>query len=212
LRNALSSRKHSLGFFGFVIFTPLSTKNNSTMSKHALSYGLLAGLFLIVINLIIYLIDPMLLANWWLGFALLPIAFIALLIVGLRIRKAEGGYLPFGKAFLSVFVAGLVIAVVGTIYQVFLFNVVDPNLAGDLIEQSMENMMVMFERFDLPVDEIEKQMEPAREQMEKQFSIGGQMLGLVYQAFGWAIGALIVAAIVKRNPPVEDKASTFAEI
>jgi hypothetical protein len=182
------------------------------MSKHALSYGLLAGLFLVVINLIIYLIDPLLLANWMLGFALLPIAFIALLVVGLRIRKAEGGYLSFGKAFVSVFVASLIIAVVGTIYQVLLFNVVDPNLAGDLIEQSLENMMVMFERFDLPVDEIEKQLEPAREQMEQQFSIGGQLLGLVYQAFGWAIGALIVAAIVKRNPPVEDKAATFAEI
>jgi len=196
----------------FVIFTALTTKNNSIMSKHALSYGLVAGLFLVAINLLIYLIDPMLLANWWLGFALLPIAFIALLIVGLRIRKAEGGYLPFGKAFLSVFVASLIIAVVGTIYQVLLFNVVDPNLAGDLIEQSLENMMAMFERFDLPVDEIEKQLEPAREQMAQQFSVGGQLLGLIYQAFGWAIGALIVAAIVKRNPPVEDKAATFAEI
>lgn len=182
------------------------------MSKHALSYGLLAGLFLVAINLIIYLIDPMLLANWLLGVALFTFAFIALLVVGLNIRKAEGGYLPFGKAFVSVFVASLIIAVVGTIYQVLLFNVVDPNLAGDLIEQSMENMMAFFERFDLPIDEIEKQLETNREQMVNQYSLGGQTLGLVFEAFLWAIGALIVAAIVKRNPPVEDKAVTFAEI
>lgn len=182
------------------------------MSKHALSYGLVAGLILVAINLLIYLIDPMLMANWWLGFVLLPIAFIALLIVGLRIRKAEGGYLPFGKAFLSVFVAGLIMTVVGTAYQIILFQVVDPDLANDIIDQSMENMMVMFERFDLPMDEMEKQMEPAREKMVEQFSIGGQLLAVVYSAIGWALGALIIAAIVKRNPPVENKAATFTEI
>lgn len=173
------------------------------MSKHAISQGVIGGLILVAINLLIYVIDPMLMANWWLGMVFLPLIFVILLVLGMNIRKAEGGYLKFGKAFLSVFIAGLIMSLLSTIWNIILFNVIDPGLAEALMETMAENMLAMMERFGAPVDEIEGEMQKGFDEAAAQFQIGGQILGFFTGAFWWALGALIVGAIVKKNPPVD---------
>lgn len=178
------------------------------MSKIAISNGLLGGLILVIFNLIIYLIDPLLMANWWLGFLLVPIYFIVLLVIGFNIRKGDGGYITLGRAFINVFVAGLIMSLLGTVYSILLFNVIDPGLGEVLAEELMNRMLDMFARFDLPMEDIEREMEKSMSDIEDQYSAGNLILGFFYSAFGYAIGAIIVAAIVKRNSPEEP--ATFA--
>lgn len=173
------------------------------MSKHAISQGVIGGLILVAINLLIYVIDPMLMANWWLGIAFVPLVFIVLLVIGLNIRKAEGGYLKFGKAFLSVFIAGLIMSLLSTIWNIVLFNVVDPGLAEALMETMGDNMLAMMERFGAPIDDIEDEMKKGFEEAEAKFQIGGQILGFFTGAFWWALGALLVGAIAKKNPSLD---------
>lgn len=173
------------------------------MSKSAIPQGVIGGLILVALNLLIYVIDPMLMANWWLGFVFLPLIFIILLVSGFNIRKAEGGYLKFGKAFLSVFVAGMIMSLLSTIWNIILFNVVDPGLAEALMDVMAEKMLAMMEGFGAPMDEIEDEMQKGFDEAAGQFSIGGQLLGFVTGAFWWAIGALIIGAIVKKNPPAD---------
>ncbi len=174
------------------------------MSKHAISQGVIGGLILVAINLLIYVVDPMLMANLWLVFVFPSFLYLILLLVaGFNIRKAESGYLKFGKAFLSVFVAGLIMSLLSTIWNIILFNVIDPGLAEALMETMVENMLAMMERFGLPVEEIEGEMQRRFEEAAAQFQISGQILGFFTGAFWWAIGALIVGAIVKKNPPVD---------
>jgi hypothetical protein len=178
------------------------------MSKHALTYGLLAGLIVVALNLIIYLINPMLLASWGLIFLMVPIMFVLLLVLGFNIRKAEGGYLTFGKGFVSVFVAGLIISVFSTIYSIVLFQVIDPTLSERLVEEMFDKMLGFIERFDVPTDEIEGEFDKAIEKAADQFSVSSQLMGIFSSAFWWAIGSLIVAAIVKKNPPVDEVIET----
>jgi hypothetical protein len=173
------------------------------MSKHAISQGVIGGLILVAINLLIYVIDPMLMANWWLTLVFIPLIFVVLLVIGLNIRKAEGGYLKFGKAFLSVFIAALIMSLLSTIWNIVLFNVVDPGLAEALMETMADKMLAMMERLGAPVEDIEGEMQKGFEEAAAQFQISGQILGFFTGAFWWALGALIVGAIVKKNPPVD---------
>lgn len=173
------------------------------MSKFALTYGTLAGLFVIVLNLFIYLIDPMLLANWWLMLAMMPLMFIVLVFVGFNIRKAEGGYITFARAFVSLLVAGLLITACSTVYSIVLFHVIDPGLPELILEASFDKMLDFMERFDLPMEDIEAEFDKARDKAIDNFSISSQLLGIFTSGFWWAIGALIVGAIVKKNPPAD---------
>ncbi len=173
------------------------------MSKHAISQGVIGGLILVAINLLIYVIDPMLMANWWLTLVFIPLIFVVLLVIGLNIRKAEGGYLKFGKAFLSVFIAALIMSLLSTIWNIVLFNVVDPGLAEALMETMADKMLAMMERLGAPVEDIEDEMQKGFEEAAAQFQISGQILGFFTGAFWWALGALIVGAIVKKNPPLD---------
>lgn len=178
------------------------------MSKYAFSNGLILGLILVAFNLLIYLINPLLLANWWLGFGIIALYFVALLISGFSIRRAEGGHITLGKAFLSVFVVGMIISALTTLYSILLFTVIDPQLPDLLVEEMVNNMLDMFARFDMPMEEVEKALGEAEDDMRSAYSIGKQLLSFLTSAFGIAIGALIVGAIVKRNPPAEP--ATFA--
>lgn len=178
----------------------MPTEIKTLMNQKAISYGLIGGIIVIALNLLIYLIDPALLANWWVGLASLPIVIIILIMGGLAIRKAEGGYITFGKAFLNMFVIGIVMAVLSTINQVLLFHVIDPELPQFIMEKSMENMAEMMSNFGMPEAQLEQAMSEAAASMEGQFSVGKQILGVIWGSVFYAVLALILALIVKRNP------------
>lgn len=170
------------------------------MNQKAITYGVIGGLITVAFNLIMYLIDPALLANWWIGFAALPIAVIILLAGGFAIRKAEGGYLKFGAAFLNMFVIGVVMTIIGVIYQILLMHVIDPELPQFLMEKAMENMAEMMANFGMPEAQLEEAMREGAANIESQFSIGAQILGIIWGAMFYAVLSLILALIVKRNP------------
>lgn len=170
------------------------------MNSKAISYGIIGGIITIALNLVIYLIDPALLANWWVGLASIPIVIIILVVGGLAIRKQEGGYITFGKAFINMLVIGIVMAVISSLYQMILFHVIDPELPQFLMEKSMENMAEMMSNFGMPEAQLEEAMSEAAASMEDQFSIGNQILGIIWGSVFYAVLALILALIVKRNP------------
>ncbi len=173
------------------------------MNKESVYSGTIAGAVLVIVNIVIYLIDPLLLANWWLGLAMLPLMLAILLVIGLRIRTSEGGFITFGNAFLWLFVAGMIAGLISTIWLVLLHNVIDPELGELLIEETFERMMTMMEGLGAPMEQVEAEFDKARSEMEQQYTPATLFKGWLYSAIGWALGALIVSLIVKRQPPVD---------
>lgn len=173
------------------------------MSRESLFSGVVAGAILVIINIVIYLIDPLLLANWWLGLSFIPVMFAMLVLIGTRIRAAADGFITFGNAFLWLFVSGMIAGLISTLWMVLLHNVIDPGLGEVLIEETFERITAMMESFGAPAEQVEAEFDKARAEMENQYTPETLFKGWIYSALGWAIGSLLAALIVKRNPPLD---------
>ncbi|MEX2336047.1 MAG: DUF4199 domain-containing protein [Fulvivirga sp.] len=174
----------------------------------ALEDGAKAGVIIAAINIlltvIMYVIDPTIMANWWVGLLILALFFILVVVYGIKYRKSLGGYLAFGKAYLHGLSALVVALLVGMIFNILLYTVIDPDLAGVITDASIEKTSEMMRNMGAPDDAIDEALGKMEQDMPARFTL----LGFVKQ-FGIgiivsAIVALITGLIVKKNKPIED--------
>jgi len=119
------------------------------MNQKAIIYGVIGGLISVAISLLIYLFNPMLFADWWVGLVGFPFTIAILLVLGFAIRKENGGYLKFGEAFLNMLVTGVIMTVISVLFNILLFNVIDPELPAILTEQILQNTAEMMSGFGM---------------------------------------------------------------
>ncbi len=171
------------------------------MNQKAITYGIIGGALCIIYNLLLYFINVELLVSFSLGLVYWVIIFGAMIMGGLAIRKDNGGYLRFGKAFLSVLVIAAIILVLRTIFEYVLYNVIDNTLPEFLAERSIEIAVSWMEKFGAPPSVIEEQMPEIMEATMDTFTLTGMIISIFKYICGWALVSLILGLIVKRNPP-----------
>jgi hypothetical protein len=140
----------------------------------------------------------------------LKVLFIALAIYlglaiygGIDYRKSIGGFISYGKAFQHGFLILAISALVATLFNVVLYNVIDTELPQKLTDASIENTRAMMENFGASEDAIDQAVIKAEESSKEQFTIVGQLKGYFFILIFSAIMALISALIVRKNEPVE---------
>jgi hypothetical protein len=107
------------------------------------------------------------------------------------VRQANGDVFSFGQAFQSLFIIGVISMVIGIVWQVLLYQVIDPGYGERMLETSID----MAEQFggELPAEQIE--------QMKEQFTLTGQLKGGIWGIGIMALLSLIVSLIIKKNEP-----------
>ncbi|RZL61520.1 MAG: DUF4199 domain-containing protein [Pedobacter sp.] len=177
---------------------------STLITKLSLKYGFILAAVSIVISLTLYFINPvMLYTNFALPLIILVI-FIALLVFsGITIRKEIGGYWTFGEAFKSFLIIALILAITSVLYNVVLMTLIDPDLpakAAAAIEESQRSMM---EKFGMASEQIDEAMAKAGNMQEKlapTFKNSFTSFGVSVAMY--AVLGLILAAILKKKPPV----------
>lgn len=169
--------------------------------RHALRFGAIMGGIGIVITLLIYAIDYTIMAG--MSFGLLLFAFYIGMVIygGINYRNQSGGYISYGKAFQHGYVALLVSGIIGTVFSILLYTVIDPDLPENLTDAVIENTEEMMRKFGAPEDSIEPQLDKMREEMPARFSAIGSI-----KQFGWglliyAVLSAITSLFVKKNVP-----------
>jgi hypothetical protein len=170
-------------------------------AKNALRFGAIIGLVSIGITVLLYAIDYALLVQLKVLFIMLAIYIGMVIYGGINYRKQVGGYLSYGKAFQHGFVALVVASIIGILFSVILYNVIDTELPQKLTDATVENTEEMMRNFGAPEDQLDTQLEKVRKDTEERFTA----LGLVKQ-FGIgliinAVLAAITALFVKRKEP-----------
>ena len=171
------------------------------MNHHAIKSGLIVGVVTIVLTLLLYIIDPSLIVSTWL-LLIIPLLLVFLILYfGTQHRNEIGGFMPFGKAWLYSMQVLIAAGIIGTVFNILLYNVIDPELPETIADTAVENAESMMLKFGMPEDQMDEALEKTRVDTLKRLSVAGSIknffLGLIF----YAILSLITAAIIKKKEP-----------
>ena len=166
-----------------------------TLFNNALIYGLLTAVVSIAFSVLTYVLDvPFKSPVMYFSFIIL----IAGVVYGtLQYRNIySGGYLSFGKAFLSGFFIVLTAIIITTIYTYVFMTIIDPSFLDKVVEQSLEQAETKMMEKGLSED----QMGPALEITKKMMSPAWlTIMGLISNLIFGSIIALIAAIFTKKE-------------
>ena len=175
------------------------------MKNPAVKYGLIAGFIGVLLSTLTYAMGVAYMANLWTGLLILVIIIVMYVILSIRIRKDAGGFITFKDAFIRIFIMCLIAGVIGAIYNIILNTLIDPELPQKLQVVIIEKTTSMMEKFGAPQEEIDKAIDKLQNEAANKFTVLSQLKGLAIMTIVSAIFALILAAIVKKNPPIVDE-------
>jgi hypothetical protein len=183
----------------------METQKNRLI-QHGLQWGLILALVNIAIQAISYMINKQWLVSFWLGGISLVINIILLIIPVIKYRKELGGYIDFKNAFFVCLLVYLGSSLISTVFQYVLYNIIDPELSTYVKEKVLESTSSMMEKFGTPQEDMEKALADIEKQDFSQTpaKLGKQFLWGIL--FGGII-SLIIAAILRKQPKIEDTIS-----
>lgn len=200
-RNNKTVKPLRAGNLAIFVRNPTSVKSMKEEVKSTASrFGIIAAVISIAYTLIAYLFDLSLMVNPWMGIALWVIGLVIYIVAVSQTRNKLGGFISFRDAFSSFILAYIISSLLATAFNILLFTAIDPGAAEELQDMSIEATVEMLENFGAPTSQIEDTID----QMEgtNQFSVLQLVKGFFWGIVVYAIIGLIVAAIMKRNPPV----------
>ena len=173
---------------------------NEIIKKNGINFGIITGVISVLITSSIYLIDLSLMTKWWLGLTILAAYIVIGCVLLSRTKKDLGGFMTFKEGFTTYFVSALIGIAISVIFNILLFNFIDPEAAVTLKEMTLESTAEMMKNFGAPTSEIKKAVEKLEDY--DQFSTLEQLKGSIWSIVGSAIFGLILSAIFKKNQPV----------
>ncbi len=178
-------------------------KQNPSIFKSAMTYGLYMGLILIVYALVLYFAG--LTGNTAAGYFtyLVYIGMLCYTMINFR-DKENGGALAYGQGVgLGTFTM-VVGGVLSSIFSFILMKYIDPGLMDQLVNKALEDAMAK----GTPEEQLEMV-----EKMVRMFTnpTAVLLLGIFGSGFIGAIISLILAAIFKKEPSIFDSTEVVEE-
>jgi hypothetical protein len=164
------------------------------------------GLILAIIHIFIFLIIYFFITNKLTGLSYLCFIIVFNLaytyISNKQWRGEIGGYIEFGDAFKYAFILLLTSGVIQTIFTaIFLF--IEPSFPDVMAQAQLDTSLYWAQKFGAPDETLEKMSETYNpEDITKRFTFMGQLLGFGLALLFYALGAAIVALVVRRREPV----------
>ena len=166
-----------------------------------LGHGLAGAALILIGYLSAYLIGfELILGNWATPFVLMVVVAV-MVMVCLTVRREEAG-LKYGRALGLSLLSGFLARSGYNVFNVLLFHIMRPDLKEayvDLVVERSEELIMAFggsvalEGMDLGA--------MMRESTFFSLSLPGQVVDLLWSSVWLLFVALVVAAILKRNPP-----------
>jgi len=173
----------------------LNVKNASPFPT-ALRYGLIGGLIGVALGIIWYLADMNMMLGMGIGL-LSFIIYIIMIVLAIRAHRDKdlGGYISLGRCVGVGVIVITVTALMGLLWNVMLYQLIDPDIAEKMAEKTAE----MMEGFDVPEDQIDE----ARENIKESSGLGKQIKNTLWVPVFGAVVSLIAGLIMKKSRPIE---------
>lgn len=177
--------------------------NNNALAKDAFKMGAFFGLIQIVITMLLYIMGVEYMVKWWVGISVIILIIALLIYGGLKWRKSNDNVAPYGKMFLYIWLTYIATFAVSGVFNIILYNVIDPDLASNMKEAVIDMTTGMMESFGAPEEALDQTMAEF-DSFEEKFSVMGQLQSTFF-AFLWgALLAAILALFLKKDKPMFD--------
>ena len=168
---------------------------NEIVKKNGITFGIISGMISLLITTLIYSFDLKLFTSLWTGLISLFI-YIALSIVLLAKTKRElNNIFPFKQAFTTYFISAVVGICISLIFNIILFNFIDPAAKETIKDLSIKYAIEMMRKFNTPSNVMNQAIKDLQD--NDQFSIVQLIKGSTFSIAFSAVYGLIIAAIFK---------------
>lgn len=195
--------------FLFVKYTSLimetenTSSNNKVLINYALRWGAIMGMTILIIQLMVYLLSKSSLVSFTYGIVNFVLQVIILVVAVYMYRKnITNGLISFKEGFTIVMLIFAGSALINSVFQFLLYNVIDPELSTYIYERTLEMTTNMMEKFGAPEEEIEKAIEkinPEDLKLTAQRLVTNYFFSLLFGGFF----AVIIAAIFRKKPQID---------
>jgi len=166
----------------------------------AAKYGLVLGLIQVMLTLLLYLLGTEVMAKWWVSILVLVLTLGLLTASTLKWRKERGGTAVFKEAFSFVFFNFVTLSLISTVFNILLYNVIDPSLPVALKEAVIDSTMGMMESFGAPEEAVDQAMAELDKEFADKFSVSALSMQFLYSLIFGLVISLVLGAILKKNP------------
>ncbi|WP_051189779.1 DUF4199 domain-containing protein [Daejeonella oryzae] len=180
------------------------TEQTINPKKLAINNALIWAAINIAIFLLIYYVKPELMGSFVFTGIQILIGIGLAVYFCLDMRKQVGGYWSFKEALGSIFLMFFVQAIIVFFFTIIFAKFLEPDYAVKMKEIVSVSTQEMLEKMGMDQDKIDEAMAESDKRLEEQFNPGIKqiLIGLATVAIMYFVGALIFAAIFKKDRPV----------
>lgn len=162
-----------------------------------LIYGAIIAIISIILDLILYLLDPKLGNNIIVIIVSFGCTFGLLYYVGIKAREMNGGYISWKKALTSIWIAGMIGMLITTGYKLIFGKYIDPSINKAAIEMQVKQIEGMRGSLgDVKADQLIEEILNMDFFSLKNLSF--MVLGCMIISF--FLAAIAAALVMKNNP------------
>lgn len=172
---------------------------DKSIKPTGITYGVYLGIILSLITVVVYVIDLAIFAKWWYGILNFLILLAVSIMAVTKAKSLKSTYFTFKEAFSTYFITVVIGTLISSAVSLLLFNVIDPQAAGHLMELTIEATRNMLENLGVPEADIQEAI--TKLEGENQFSPGNYLIGYIYSLAVYAVVGLIIGLIFKEKNP-----------
>ena len=174
---------------------------NEIIKRNGITFGVIIGVVSALITATIYAIDLNLFTSWWIG----ALSIVTYLIIGIvllsKTKKELNNVFTFKDAFTTYFIAILIGILISTVFNILLFNFIDPSAKDTLNELMIKYTANMMQKLGTPASAINEAIAKMKE--NNPYSTLELLKGSVFSIVFSSIFGLILAAFFKSKSTQE---------
>lgn len=174
---------------------------NEIIKKNGITFGIITGVFSALITATVYAVDLNLFIAWWVSLINISLYLIIGIVLLSKTKKELNGIFPFKDAFTTYFISAVVGILISVVFNIILFNFIDPSAKEAIKEISIKYTVEMMEKFGTPTSAINEAVKKLQE--NDQFSIIELLKGSVFSIIFSALFGLLLALVFKSKPSQE---------
>lgn len=167
----------------------------NTIKKNGSTYGLILGIILVLFTTIMYVVDLSLFTSTWVGIVNFVIIIGFGIYTSIVNKKVLKGIMTYKEAFLSFILPIIIGMAIYVLYNILLFNVIDPEAKGVITDNIVKMTRDMMSKFNVPAADINK----AITEIENKDNFGPwpQIQSYFFMIVFYSVLGLLVALIFK---------------